>query len=230
MDEGNEPRKKEPWSEMKKAAVGLLAIFIAIILIGGLLYIWVPQDFVPPDCSDAAWALNRAEATSTSTGIIVFGPSTVSIEHSDIVIFLYMNGTAAGFIEIPQSENGLVAWTDAPGKASAEYFDYSPAGGQINSGDELRFENLSASTVYTFVLYHIEAASTISLVGALPYISTPPDPPDIDEISYSGDFSGYPEYGLLGNNEMPWYNYMLPVSIILGIMAAIFWMYYKLKE
>ena len=228
MDERMEPRKKEPWSERKKTFVGLLAIFIAIILIGGFLYVWVPQDFAPSDDSAAAWALTRVEATSISTGTIVFGSSTVSIEHSDIAIFIYMNGTAVGFIEIPQSENGPVTWTDAPGKACAEYFDYNPAGGKINSGDELKFENLSASTVYTFDLYHIEAASTL-LTITTPYISTPPDPPYIDEISYSGSFSDYPEYESL-NSKTPWYEYMLPVSIILGVIVVISWVYFRRKE
>jgi len=229
MEEENDFRKREPWSGGKKAVVGLLTIFIAIVLIAGVLYVWVPQDFVPPDVSGTVWALNRAEATSTTTGIIVFGSSTVIIEHSDIVIFVYIDGTAAGFIELPHLENGPATWTDAPGKVCAEYFDYNPAGGQINTGDELRFENLSASTVYTFDLYHIEAASTLLLTGATPYILTPPNPPDFDGISYTGSFSDYPEYESL-SSKTPWYEYMLPFSIILGVIVVVSWVYFWRKE
>ena len=139
---GEEKRRKK-WPRWKALITGIFFIAMIVVIMAGTLYFMVTPDFTTNE--SVASYLNEVSAPSETTGLIVFGPFTSDIRYDEIVIFVYINGTASGYLEFPENGMGNMSWTDGPDDSTAFYFDYYSVGGLINSGDKIIFENLTAS-------------------------------------------------------------------------------------
>jgi hypothetical protein len=155
-------------------------------------------------------------ATSNTTGNVTFDIYPHYPNRDEIIIIVYVNGTANGYLSFPD-RNATMEWTGISGNITASFFDHNPTG-KIDSGDYINFTGLFPNTDYAFSLYHIPSQSVIMLVGGTDF-GTPPNPPLSETRTYSTDFPDLPT--ITSNpDEAPSYMILL-ISIILCFVGLI---------
>ena len=145
----------------------ILMVAITVVL-AAVLYVMV-IGFGGTETTAPAGQWNEAKATSQTEGELEFGTFTTSVPPISLEIIVKANGTAAGKITIPSNDGAApqtMTWTWT-GKTTevAEYYDYSPGGATINSGDYITFTGLLPGTTYSFELFHVPSQSTVQMTG-----------------------------------------------------------------
>jgi len=153
----------------------ILMVAITVVL-AAVLYVMV-IGFGGTGGSTPAGSWTSCAPQSQTTGQLTFGAFTADVAPLDIKIFVKVDGVATGTMTIPQNTytgtNQTITWLNGPLGAAASYFDYNPNGGLINSGDYISLWGLSASTLYSFEVFHVPSDATVTMTGDGPSFNTP---------------------------------------------------------
>ena len=152
----------------------ILMVAITVVL-AAVLYVMV-IGFGGGGGSTPAGAWNSVAPLNQTAGKMVFGAFTEDVQPLDLKLFVTINNAAAGTITIPSNTGTpapvLMNWVGGPG-ATAKYFDYNPAGGEINSGDYITLDGLVSGSVYSFEVFHVPTDATVTMTGANSQFTTP---------------------------------------------------------
>lgn len=152
----------------------ILMVAITVVLAAVLYVMVIIFGNVPPPTPVGSW--NSVDAISGTEGKLVFGGFSDAVSPMDIKLYVYANGTGIGEIHIPTNDITQpqeMDWEGGPIGATAQYYDYNPAGRNINQGDYITLSGLSPRTTYTFEVYHAPTESLVSMTGANGMLSTP---------------------------------------------------------
>lgn len=158
-------------------ALIIMIVIIVTVILAAVLYVMVIGMGGPGvGHSTPVGSWNSMLATSSTSGEITFGSFSGDVATSDIQIFVRQNGTDAGYILWTGDASAITVdmnWVGGPPGMSAEYTDYNMAGGLINQGDYITFNNLDPDTTYTFEVFHIPTDSTITMRGSNSFTTDP---------------------------------------------------------
>ncbi|KYK30699.1 MAG: hypothetical protein AYK23_04430 [Candidatus Proteinoplasmatales archaeon SG8-5] len=152
----------------------ILMVAITVVL-AAVLYVMV-IGFGGTGGSTPAGSWTSCAPTNQTAGQLTFGAFTADTQPLDIKIFVKVDGAAAGTMTIPSNTGASpqdISWVGGPVGASATYFDYNPAGGQINSGDYITLTGLQPNTLYSFEVFHVPSDATVTMTGDGPSFNTP---------------------------------------------------------
>jgi flagellin-like protein len=156
----------------------ILMVAITVVL-AAVLYVMV-IGFGGGTTSTPAGSWTSVQPLSQTSGKLTFGAFTEDVQPLDLRIYVSINGTASGTMTIPSNtdntdgtQDGSQAMTWAGGYGTATFFDYSPSGGQINSGDYITLTGLDPGTTYSFEVFHVPTDATVTMTGANGQFTTP---------------------------------------------------------
>lgn len=181
--------EKENTEKKKMPIAVIIVIFILIFSVIATILLFGIRNDNSSDETPAA-SINDANATSSTSGKLVFGWFTVSPKYTDLKVLVYVNGTLGGYLDFPSqfhNMSGIMIWNDNINNSSAIYYDYFPQGGEINAGDYIEFGNLSPSTLYTFEFYHAPTCALLVIAGPHAEFGTPPNPPSASDVTFDDD-------------------------------------------
>ena len=166
--------KKRDEDAVSPVIATILMVAITVVL-AAVLYVMV-IGFGGTGGSTPAGSWTECHATGQNTGELKFGAFTADVQPLDLRIYVKANGTDIGTLSIPSNDGAApqtMTWNNAPAGYAATYFDYNPAGAEINSGDYISLTGLDPSTNYAFEVFHVPSDATVTMTGDGPSFSTP---------------------------------------------------------
>ena len=158
--------KKRDEDAVSPVIATILMVAITVVL-AAVLYVMV-IGFGSGGSSTPAGAWNDVSAIDSTTAKLTFGQFTTDVNPLDLKLFVTPSGGSAftiAFTAAPTTSNTTLNVVDAPGTEAAFYFDYSPAGNLINSGDYITIYGLSSGITYTVEVFHVDTEATVSMTG-----------------------------------------------------------------
>ncbi len=153
-------------------------VFISILIVIGGLFTTTDRyhDHYYGSLSPAGtW--NEMGASSSTEGYAQFGTFSFDVKPLDFKIFAIANGSDIGVLEFTTNTGTApqdMTWHNGPEGAEATYFDYNPAGGEINQGDYINLTGLSPDTAYEFEVFHTKTNTVVPMTGVDGNFTTEP--------------------------------------------------------
>jgi hypothetical protein len=144
----------------------VVVIVVVTVILAAILYVMVigfsGEGTVAPA---GAWTMQELSNTS---GKITFNVFTGDVAPTDICIYVQADGVNMGHLDFAGDTEPSPAdmnWVGGPAGAHVAYTDYNPAGGRINSGDNIVFTGLEPGVTYSFEVYHFPSDMTVTMAG-----------------------------------------------------------------
>ena len=142
----------------------ILMVAITVVLAAVLYVMVIGFGQTTNNASAGSWI--EVKALSQDSAIAEFGAFTGNIEPMNLRIYVSENGTDIGYISWSSNTDPAgVSWQDGPDGKTVTYFDYSPAGGRVNSGDYIKLFGLLPGSQYSLKMYNVATESVISAIG-----------------------------------------------------------------